>query len=203
MSTAGLNFGPIGRDAVHLCIDMQRLFAEETEWHTPAMAQVTPPIVRISGHAPARAIFTRFWAPQHLYDAKGAWQTYYERWQSVLAHKNEDDLYGLIPELRLFVPPGQILDKFGFSAFDAPELEPMLARLGAKTLVVTGVETDVCVLSTLFGAIDRGYRIVLVEDAIASSDPASHTATLTHVIPRFDRQIEVIDTQTLLTHWTP
>lgn len=199
----GLRFGPLGRDAVHLCIDMQRLFSEPTDWHTPAMAHVTPPIVRISAHAPERAIFTRFWAPQHLQDAKGQWQTYYQRWQGVLAHRNDDDLYGLIPELRPFVPPGQTLDKFGFSAFDAPELDPMLDRLGAKTLIVTGVETDVCVLSTLFAAIDRGHRIVLVDDAVASSDLASHAATLAHIIPRFDRQIEVIDTETLLTHWTP
>lgn len=199
----GLRFGPLGRNAVHLCIDMQRLFAEPTDWHTPALAGIAPPIVRIATQAPERTIFTRFRAPEHIHHAKGQWQTYYEHWTSVLGHRNEDDLYDLIPELRPFVPPGRTLDKFGFSAFDAPELEPMLAGLGAQTLILTGVETDVCVLSTLFGGIDRGYRIVIVEDAVASSDEASHAATLAHIIPRFDRQIEILDTQTLLQQWTP
>lgn len=203
MTARALPFGPLGREAVHLCIDMQRLFGEKTEWHTPGVADVTPAIVHIAKHAPERAIYTRFRAPQQIEHAKGQWQTYYRRWQSVLADRNEDDLYDLVPELRAFVPPGQTLDKLGYSAFDAPELEPMLQRLGAKTLILTGVETDVCVLSTLFAAIDRGYRIVLVEDATASSDPASHDATLAHVIPRFDRQVEVTDTDALLQQWQP
>lgn len=203
MTKRPLPFGPLGREAVHLCIDMQRLFGERTDWHTPGVADVTPPVVRIAEHAPERAIYTRFWTPKSIEHANGQWQAYYRRWQSVLADRNDADLYGLVPELRGFVPPGQTLDKLGFSAFDAPELEPMLKRLGASTLILTGVETDVCVLSTLFAAIDRGYRIVLVEDAVASSDPASHAATLKHVIPRFDRQVEVTDTASLLEQWQP
>jgi nicotinamidase-related amidase len=201
--SAPLLFGPLGREAVHLCIDMQRLFAETTDWHTPGVANVTPAIVRIAQHAPERAIYTRFRAPGTIEEAQGQWRIYYQRWQSVLADRNDDDLYGLVPELRAFTPPGHLLDKYGFSAFDSPELETMLKKLGAETLILTGVETDVCVLSTLLSAIDRGYRILLIEDAIASSDPASHEATLRHVIPRFDRQVEVTDTQSLLQQWQP
>ncbi|MEZ5923178.1 MAG: isochorismatase family cysteine hydrolase [Hyphomicrobiaceae bacterium] len=203
MNRQPLPFGPLGREAVHLCIDMQRLFGEATEWHTPGVVDVTPAIVRISSKAPDRNIFTRFRAPLQIEHAKGQWQTYYQRWHSVLADRNDEDLYDLVPELRRFVPPGQVLDKLGYSAFDAPSLEPMLQELKAATLILTGVETDVCVLSTLFGAIDRGYRIILVADAIASSDPASHEATLAHVIPRFDRQVEVTDTASLVEHWHP
>jgi nicotinamidase-related amidase len=203
MSRRPLPFGSLGREAVHLCIDMQRLFGEETEWHTPGVADVTPAILRIARHAPERAIYTRFRAPERIEQAKGQWQTYYRRWQSVLADRNEPGLYDLVPELRPFVPPGLLLDKYGYSAFDAPELEPMLERLGATTLILTGVETDVCVLATLLGAIDRGHRVVLVEDAIASGNPASHAATLAHVIPRFDRQVEVTDTASLLEYWQP
>jgi nicotinamidase-related amidase len=182
---------------------MQRLFGERTEWHTPGVGEVTPPIVRIARHAPHSAIYTRFRAPEAIEHAKGQWQTYYRRWESVLADRNDADLYGLVHELRPFVPPGRILDKRGFSAFDSPELEQLLRDLGVEALILTGVETDVCVLSTLLGAIDRGYRVVLVEDAIASSDPASHTAILAHVIPRFDRQVEVTDTATILDTWQP
>jgi nicotinamidase-related amidase len=182
---------------------MQRLFGERTEWHTPGVAVITSPIVRIARHAPDRAIYTRFRAPERIEQAKGQWQAYYRRWQSVLADRNDQDLYDLVHPLRPFVPPGLVVDKLGFSAFEAPELEPMLRDLGASTLVLTGVETDVCVLATLFGAIDRGYRVVLVADAIASSDPTSHSATLSHVVPRFDRQVEVTDTDTLLRDWQP
>jgi len=33
----GLRFGPLTRRSLHLCIDMQNLFADATPWHTPWM----------------------------------------------------------------------------------------------------------------------------------------------------------------------
>ena len=38
----GIAYGPLGLRCVHLCADMQRLFAEPTEWHTPWMDRVRP-----------------------------------------------------------------------------------------------------------------------------------------------------------------
>jgi PhnB protein len=38
-------------------------------------------------------------------------------------------------------------------------------RRRSDTLILTGAETDVCVLSTALGAIDHGYRVIIVEDA--------------------------------------
>ena len=32
---SGLRFGPLGPNVLHLCIDMQTLFAERTDWHVP------------------------------------------------------------------------------------------------------------------------------------------------------------------------
>lgn len=203
MSTRALPFGPIGPHAVHVAVDMQRLFAEQTEWHTPALAGIIAPIARIAAHAGARSIFTRFRAPLLAEDAPGQWRTYYRRWRSVLASRNEAALYDLVPRLAALVPPAAVIDKPGYSAFGVPAFEAALDRLGADTLIITGVETDVCVLATVLGAVDRGLRVILVTDALASSAPAAHAATLEHVIPRFDQQIELIDTATLLQCWTP
>ena len=41
---------PIGPDAVHVCIDMQRLFAEPTAWYTASISTILPVIVRLAGH---------------------------------------------------------------------------------------------------------------------------------------------------------
>ena len=38
----GLHFGPLGANWVHLCVDMQRMFAEQTDWHAPWMQRVLP-----------------------------------------------------------------------------------------------------------------------------------------------------------------
>ena len=69
-----------------------------------------------------------------------------------------------------------------------------------KTLVIAGVETDYCVLSTILGAIDRYYRVVLVTDAVASSQPNSAQAQLDYTLRRFDHMVDFTTTETLLTY---
>ena len=45
---SALRFGPLGPSAVHLCIDMQTLFAERTDWHVPWLERVLPAVVRLA-----------------------------------------------------------------------------------------------------------------------------------------------------------
>ncbi|MBV8400130.1 MAG: hypothetical protein JOZ58_28475 [Acetobacteraceae bacterium] len=49
-----LRFGPLTDRTVHLCVDMQNLFALDTPWHTPWMARVLPVVTRIAEHHPAQ-----------------------------------------------------------------------------------------------------------------------------------------------------
>lgn len=193
----------LGPEAVHLCIDMQTLFAANTEWHTPALAGIIPNCEKIVRHAPERTVFTRFMTPQTASEAKGRWQTYYRRWHSVLADRNPESLYDVVPELGGHAPPARIIDKFGHSAFDSPDCVPTLDGMRARTIILTGVETDVCVLASMLPAIDLGYYVVLVTDAVTSSSPAGHRSVLDHVVPRYDQQVDVIDTETLLRTWKP
>ncbi|HQT60945.1 MAG TPA: isochorismatase family cysteine hydrolase [Acidiphilium sp.] len=71
-----------------------------------------------------------------------------------------------------------IVDKPGYSAFHATDLDHTLRALGIGRLVLSGVTTEVCVHSTLRSAIDRGYDCVTVADATACDDPALHAAVL-------------------------
>jgi hypothetical protein len=43
---------------------------------------------------------------------------------------------------------------------------------------VTGGETDVCVLATVLGAVDYGYRSIVLGDALCSASDADHDAML-------------------------
>lgn len=203
MNIEGLRFGAIGKRAVHAAIDMQRLFAEATEWASPVVHAIEPKVRRITAHAPELTLFTRFLTPRNAEDAKGQWQIYYRHWKSVLASNIDPDLLDLVAPLRSFVPPARIIDKYVHSAFEAPAFQAALDELGADTIIFTGVETDVCVLTTALTAVDRGYRTILISDAIASSNAASHAAALDGIYPRFDQQVELIDTDTLLKAWSP
>jgi len=203
MSIRGLRFGPIGKRAVHAAIDMQRLFAEDTEWASPVVHDIAPRVARITAHAPHLTLFTRFLTPDRAEDAQGQWQIYYRHWKSVLSSNIDADLLDLIPLLRRFTPPARVIDKYVHSAFEAPRFQEALDELKADTIIFTGVETDVCVLATALTAIDRGYRTILISDAIASSSPPGHDSSLDSIYPRFDQQVELIDTDTLLKAWTP
>ena len=66
-------------------------------------------------------------------------------------------LLELVPRLAQLAPPGQVIDKTRYSAFALSPLAPHLQDRGADALVVTGSETDVCVLATVLGAVDRGF----------------------------------------------
>lgn len=75
-------------------------------------------------------------------------------------------------------PSDIIVDKPGYSAFHATDLDLILRTRGITRLVFTGVTTDVCVHSTLRSAIDRGYDCVTVADGTACDDPAMQDAML-------------------------
>ena len=70
MIVEGLRFGPIEK-AAHVCVDMQVLFADETEWASPAVHDIAPTVARICAHAPERTVFTRFLTPDSVEDAQG------------------------------------------------------------------------------------------------------------------------------------
>lgn len=74
--------------------------------------------------------------------------------------------------------------------------------LGDRCAHITGGETDVCVLATVLGAIDFGYRVVLVTDPLCSSSDATHDALLTVYHQRFAQQVETVEMETVLSSWT-
>jgi nicotinamidase-related amidase len=199
----GLVHGPLSGAICHVAVDMQVYFAENSEWASPATLAILPMVERLAAHAPARTIFTRFMPPHAEAHATGQWQTYYRRWASVLGQNNDPAIYDLLPPLRRFVPPAHVVDKPTYSAFEAPGFLETLARLGCETVILSGVETDVCVLATALTAVDRGIRVILATDAMASGSAEGHDRILDTLVPRYDRQIETASCSTILERWTP
>ncbi len=81
----------------------------------------------------------------------------------------DSDEWQIVPEL---TPDGAepIIQKHYGDAFEATDLESVLADLGVGRLVVTGAQSDACVRSTIHGAFTRGYDTTLVSDAHTTED---------------------------------
>src|SRR5690606_3903799 len=97
-------------------------------------------------------------------EAPGMWASYYQRWAEVTLVNIDVSLVDLMPSLARFAPPAKILDKHVYSPWTEGQLDALLRGSRIDSLVITGGETDVCVLATVLGAIDRGFRIVIVTD---------------------------------------
>ncbi|ALS28428.1 isochorismatase family cysteine hydrolase [Paenibacillus cisolokensis] len=72
------------------------------------------------------------------------------------------------------------MDKTRYSAFCGTDLEQRLRARGITELHLAGVCTDICVLHTAVDAYNRGYAIVVHEDAVASFNPQGHEWALGH-----------------------
>lgn len=58
------------------------------------------------------------------------------------------------------------------SAFLATPLPILLAKLGVRQLVITGLAADSCVLATAQDAVSREFRLWVPSDAVAAATPA-------------------------------
>jgi nicotinamidase-related amidase len=196
------HLAPIGPDAVHVVVDMQRLFAEYTGWRVPTLDTILPNIHRLIDHRPKRSLFTRFVTPSGAGAARGIWQRFYQNWPQVTQEKISPDLLDLVSPLAAKAARHALIDKDGFSSFTGAAFAPALERLGGRLLILSGVETDVCVFATALEAVDRGLRVVIATDAVTSLSIPAHRAALDHVLPRFEHLIDLAPTEAILAAWT-
>ena len=70
----------------------------------------------------------------------------------------------------------QIVEKLYGDAFEDTTLEAVLAELAVGRLIVVGAQTDMCIRSTLHGALARGYDATLVSDAHTTEDLTAYGA---------------------------
>lgn len=75
--------------------------------------------------------------------------------------------------------PGEpVVDKPGKGAFHATDLDALLHARGIRSLLVTGVTTEVCVHTTVREANDRGYECLVLADCVGSYFPEFHRVGL-------------------------
>lgn len=103
------------------------------------------------------------------------------------------EFYQLTPE------PGEpIITKHRYSPFVGTNLETILKAKGVKTLIVTGVTTDVCVESAARDAFMRDYYVVFLSDCTGVDDPAVQKATEERISRYFGH---VVSSEEVVAAW--
>jgi nicotinamidase-related amidase len=152
-----------------VAIDMQRIFGEApSPWASPDFEVAASGISRLLTAFTDRAVFTRYVAPAR---PDGAWRDYFGVWPFALVPET-DPLYDLDERFR---DQPRIQTRQTFGKWDAG----LAAAIdGSREIVLAGVSTDCCVLSTALAAADAGVRVRVVVDACAAPTAIDHERAL-------------------------
>ncbi|OLN24269.1 isochorismatase [Domibacillus antri] len=108
---------------------------------------------------------TKLFPPHNIRGTKG--RDLYGKLQGVYEqHKDRANVY--------------YMDKTRYSAFAGTDLDMKLRVRGIKEVHLAGVCTDICILHTAVDAYNKGYDIVIHENAVASFNEAGHHWALGH-----------------------
>jgi nicotinamidase-related amidase len=172
-----------GRDPWLVVIDMQRVFADEASpWATPDFPVILPTVQELVERFEGRVVFTRF-VPRG--QPEGSWVDYYERWPFALepeAAAGWEIVSGLSVG-RAPVVDVPTMGKWGDALFSATGQ--------SRDLVLCGVSTECCVLSTALAAADAGAWVRVVSDACAGASAADHDRAL-RAMAMYAPQVEVV-----------
>ena len=102
-----------------------------------------------------------------------------------ILHPEEDDYFVLKPK---------------HSGFFSTQLDILLDYLGARTLILTGIQANICVLFTANDAYMRDYSLIIPSDCVASTDPSEAEHALremqvvlkAQVLPSRDLDLEAL-----------
>ncbi|WP_022925934.1 cysteine hydrolase family protein [Serinicoccus marinus] len=154
-------------------VDAQRIFADpSSEWCAPRFAETVGPIRElVAEHGAGERVVQTRWIPPHV--KHGSWVPYFERFP--FADREQfDPLFDLVDDIAELNLPYTVSEptfgKWG---------EGLREVVGADAhLVLAGVATDCCVLSTALAAADAGCTVEVVAAACAGSTDEAHERAL-------------------------
>ncbi|MDQ0260582.1 nicotinamidase-related amidase [Sinomonas atrocyanea] len=151
-----------------MVVDMQRAFRGKTAWHVPRFDEAAAGIAKLSEASWIPPVYTRFVRDEA---EAGSWSAYYARWSEMRLASGSEEWALAVP-----LPPGAtVLDAPTFSKW-GPELASAIPE--GERMLLAGVATDCCVLSTALAAVDAGRYVTVVSDACAGASDDAHEQAL-------------------------
>jgi nicotinamidase-related amidase len=104
------------------------------------------------------------------------------------------------PEIAAALPPtSQTFEKASFGLAAQANIRGAIERTARRTMVLVGMETDVCVAHSAIGLVDEGFRVAAVVDAMFAPGDAHH-----HGIERLrHHRVELVSAKALFYEWLP
>lgn len=175
-------------EKVLLVVDMQNVFVR-SEWHVVDIENVIKNIKTLCENFDGKVIFTR-----HVSDknAPGTWHDYNRAFASMEADPTNWDI---VDELKPFAK--NLITKHTYSCFHSDEFRRLIGSCDDTEFYIVGVETEFCVLGALFDAVDEGYRVNLVTDAVSGEKKELSDAVI-DICSRMPSQVKLTTLKKLL-----
>jgi nicotinamidase-related amidase len=181
----GLSRGPAFdmNSSALLVLDMQRyFFEEESHAYLPSSAAILDPVLRLvdrfrQGERPV--ILTRHIDTTQERSPMSTW------WKDLL--RESDERSRIVPELA--DEQAGVIMKSTYDAFYETGLEQKLQWLKVQQVVVCGVQTHLCVETTVRSAFCRGFNVFLPVDGTATLNEDHHLASLRNLSHGFARMV--------------
>ncbi|MCR5266578.1 MAG: hydrolase [Cyanobacteria bacterium RUI128] len=83
-----------------------------------------------------------------------------------------------IPDIAEHIDADSVFEKTSFSALEDDNIKSYLTGLGRKNIVLTGIETHICVYQTALVLLDAGYNVYVVKNATSSRKSKDYKTAL-------------------------
>lgn len=159
----------MSRRTALVIIDMQRIFRDaDSQWCCGGYDDAAERVRSLAEQFAGRVVWTRFVRDPA---ETGAWKDYYERWGR--CREPEDS-----PAWDITLPMAEGDRIISLPTFSKWGDELAEATRDCERLILCGVATDCCVLSTVLGAVDAGKWVTVVTDACAGATDRAHEQAL-------------------------
>lgn len=90
-------------------------------------------------------------------------------------------------------PHELVSPKRAYGAFDGTGLDEHLKQLDVDEVILTGQHTDICVRHTAYGALVRGYRIVVPRDAVCAFEEVDEDDALAYLRSVYGAEVTTVE----------
>lgn len=149
-----------------LVTDMQKVYLKGQKWACKNINSAAGNIIRILNKCECEVMLTAFTAPKN---PKGQWEMYNRVNADVNSCPEKSEI---IDKLKRYAKKYPLIFKDKYSSLSNEKVRESVCKImqNGGRIVLTGVVSECCVLSTAMAAIDIGCKVIYLRDAVAGSN---------------------------------